>query len=324
MRIVFHGQNAAAFSHGFAALLDQPAELAVLPDILADPDDQEHFRAAEVIIGTRFDATLPRPAGLRLFHLPAAGTDGVAFDALPPGAVVCNCFGHETAIAEYVMAALLARAVPLADADRRLRKGNWAYWAGSPERTHAEVAGSTLGLLGYGHIGQAVAVRAAAFGMRIHVANRSTVPEGGAVARYFPLSALAEFWSSADAFVVTVPLTPGTRGLVDAAAFRAMRPGAVLVNVARGPVVDEQALFDALHEKRIGGAVIDTWYQYPAPGTLAGAPSALPFATLPNVVMTPHMSGWTSGTIQRRQAAMAANIGRLLRGELLIDRVHGG
>jgi phosphoglycerate dehydrogenase-like enzyme len=323
MRIVFHGQNAAAFSHGFVALLEQSADLAILPDILAEPGDREHFRAAEVIIGNRFDATLPRPDSLRLFHLPAAGTDGVVFDALPPGAAVCNCFGHETAIAEYVMAALLARAVPLADADRRMRTGEWTYWAGSPERTHAEIAGSTLGLLGYGHIGQAVAVRAAAFGMQIHVANRGTVPESGAVARYFPLEALAEFWGSADAFVVTVPLTPGTRGLVDAAAFRAMRPDALLINVARGLVVDEQALFDALHEKRIGGAVIDTWYQYPAPGTLNGAPSALPFATLPNVIMTPHMSGWTGGTIRRRQAAMAANIGRLLRGESLQNRVHG-
>lgn len=279
--------------------------------------------AAEVIIGNQFDRIMPQPDSLRLFHLPAAGTDGVAFNVLPPGAVVCNCFGHETAIAEYVMAALLARTVPLVDADRRLRQGNWTYWAGSPERTHAEIAGSTLGLLGYGHVGQAVAARAAAFGMRLHVANRGPVPASGPVARYFPLSALAEFWGSADAFVVTVPLTPDTRSLVDPAAFRAMRPNAVLVNVARGPVVDEQALFDALQEKRIGGAIIDTWYRYPAPGTLNGAPSALPFTALPNVVMTSHMSDWTLGTIRRRQEAMAANIGRLARGEPLENRVHG-
>lgn len=323
MRIVFHGRNAAAFSDGFAALLDEPANITLVSDELDGPGEQEWFRAAEVLIGTRFDATFPRPLGLRLFHLPATGTDGVVFGALPPGTIVCNCFGHETAIAEYVMAALLGRTVPLADADRRLRRGNWAFWAGAPERTHAELSGSTLGLLGFGHIGQAIAVRAAAFGMRIHVANRSMVPESAAVARYFPLSALAEFWGSADTFVVTVPLTPGTQGLVNEAAFRAMRPGAVLINVARGPVVDEQALFDALREQRIGGAVIDTWYRYPAPGTLAAAPSDLPFHTLPNVVMTPHMSGWTTGTIRRRQAAMAANIGRLSRGEPLADRVRG-
>lgn len=322
MRIVFHGANAAAFSPGFAALLDGPADVAVLPNMLRDAADEAAFRAAEVIVGTSFDATLPRPDALRLYHLPAAGYDAIAFEALPPGTVVCNCFGHEAAIAEYVMAALLQRAVPLADADARLRQGEWAWWAGAPERTHGEIAGNTIGLLGYGHIGKAVAARAAAFGMRVHVANRSPVAEGGGVDRYYPWDALPAFWGSADVIVVTVPLAEGTRGIVDAAAFRAMRPGAFVVNVARGPVIDEQALYDALHEKRIGGAAIDTWYRYPTPGQITGEPSSLPFASLPNLVMTPHMSGWTTGTIRRRQAAMAANIGRLSRGERCEDIVH--
>jgi phosphoglycerate dehydrogenase-like enzyme len=324
MRIVFHGANNATFSDGFAALLGVPAEISVLPDALQTEEQREAYAAADVIVGTVFNASMPRPERLQLFQLPAAGFDAVDFAALPPDTVVCNCFGHENAIAEYVMAALLQRSVPLADADRRLRQGEWAYWAGSMARTHGEIAGSTIGLLGFGHIGKAVAQRAKAFGMTVHVANRGPVPVSDLVDRYDPLSDLPAFWGSADSIVVTVPLMPDTRGMVGADAFAAMRPDAVLINVARGPVVDEQALYDALREKRIGGAVIDTWYQYPTASQPTIAPSALPFAELPNIVMTPHMSGWTLGTIRRRQAVIAENIRRRMRGELCENVLHGG
>ena len=322
-RIVFHGANASSFVGGFAGMLDAPAEIAVLPDALSMPAEREVFARAQVIVGTAFDASMPRPEGLLLYHLPAAGYDGVDRGALPEGATVCNCFGHEQAIAEYVMAVLLRRAVPLEDADRQLRAGAWPYWAGSPERTHPELSGSTIGLLGYGHIGKAVARRAKAFEMRVHVANRSPVAADGVVDRAFPWDALPAFWGSVDVVVVTVPLTGGTRGLVDAAAIAAMRPDAMLINVARGPVVEERALFEALRDRRIGGAAIDTWYAYPPPDLVPTQPSSLPFNTLPNVLMTPHMSGWTDGTIRRRQETMARNIGRRLRGEACENVVTG-
>jgi phosphoglycerate dehydrogenase-like enzyme len=160
--------------------------------------------------------------------------------------------------------------------------------------------------------------------MHIHVANRGPVAEGGLVDRYFPLSDLQAFWGSADAFVVTVPLTPATRGIVGQAAFAAMRSHAYVINVARGPVIDEAALYDALHTRRIGGAAIDTWYQYPTDAAPNPPPSTLDFASLPNLLMTPHMSGWTDGTIRRRQATMAANILRRQRNESLENVVKAG
>jgi phosphoglycerate dehydrogenase-like enzyme len=235
---------------------------------------------------------------------------------------VCNCFRHQHAIAEYVMAALLRRYVPLADADRRLRQDEWAYWAGAPERAHQEMAGSIIGILGFGHIGKAVAARARAFDMLVHVANRSPVTEHGLVDRAYGLAELPAFWGSVDSIVVTLPLTPETSGIVGVEAFALMRSDAILINVARGPVVDEQALYDALRYQRIGGAVIDTWYEYPAPGQLLRAPSKLPFHELTNIVMTPHMSGWTTGTIRRRQQAMAENIRCCMRGEPCHDVVR--
>jgi phosphoglycerate dehydrogenase-like enzyme len=101
-----------------------------------------------------------------------------------------------------------------------------------------------------------------------------------------------------------------------------MRPSAVVVNVGRGPVIDEEALYEVLATRRIAGAVIDTWYQYPAPGQDDCAPSRLDFAGLDNVVMTPHMSGWTSGTVARRQQTIADNIGRMCRGENLVNTLR--
>jgi phosphoglycerate dehydrogenase-like enzyme len=86
-------------------------------------------------------------------------------------------------------------------------------------------------------------------------------------------------------------------------------------------VIDEQALYDALAGKRIGGAVIDTWSMYPSPGTPSTQPSRLPFHTFPNAVMTPHMSGWTDGTVRRRRKTMADNITRLVHGQPLINKI---
>jgi phosphoglycerate dehydrogenase-like enzyme len=323
MRIVFHGATAVGFSDGFADLLDGSASIVILPENLETDAQRQDYAAADVIIGTRFDASLPRPERLRLFHVPAAGYDAIDFAAMPSGAVVCNCFGHETAIAEYVMAALLDRCVPLTDADRQLRRGDWKYWAGSPDRAHPEFAGSTLGLLGFGHIGKAVAKRAKAFDVHIHVANRSPVAPSDLVDRYYPLSELQAFYGDVDAIVVSVPLAPDTRGMVSQEAFAAMRPHAVIINVARGPVVDEQALYDALRAKLIGGAVIDTWYKYPTAAQPVTPPGSLPFADLSNIVMTPHMSGWTNGTIARRKAVMADNIRRRIRGEPCENVLHG-
>jgi phosphoglycerate dehydrogenase-like enzyme len=220
------------------------------------------------------------------------------------------------------MAALLMRHAPLGDADRRLRNRDWAYWAGARERVHDELAGKTIGLLGFGHIGKAIAARAKAFEMRVHVANRSAVGTSALVDRSFTLDKLPQFWGSADFFVVSLPLAAETREIVDANAFAAMRPTTVVINVGRGPTINEKALYDALKSERIAGAVIDAWYNYPSPDQTRVRPSTLPFHDLTNVVMTPHMSGWTSGTIRRRQRTIADNIARRVSGQPCINVVR--
>lgn len=321
-RIVFHGENAACFSHGFGDLAPEGAQIIVLPDVLETDEQKKAYATADMIIGVKFDASLPQPENLSLFHVPGAGYDAVNLEMLPASAVVCNCFGHDPAIAEYVFAAILNRHVPLGDADAKLRQGNWAYWSGSPDRLHDEMSGKTIGLVGFGHIGQAIAHRAKAFGMQVSVANRSPVAKSDLVDQSFTLNELSDFWPTADYIVVSVPMTPSTTGIVNADAFSKMKPDAVIFNVGRGPTIDEQALYDALNEGKIGGAVIDTWYTYPGPGKPSPMPSGLPFHMLKNLIMTPHMSGWTSGTVRRRQQTIADNIALRLAGSPCINIVR--
>ncbi len=330
MNIVFHGENAASFSDGFSALVGPGHSITLLPDVLGHAQDQAAYAAADVIIGVGFNSTLPQPAGLKLFHVPGAGYDAVDLASLPPATIVCNCFGHEQAIAEYVMSAILARHVPLQQADHDLRQGRWTYWAGAANRTHDEMSGKTIGLLGYGHIGKAIARRAKAFEMQVHVANRSPVNQNAQnaqdaqVDRAFTLDQLDTFYPDIDYLVTSLPLTAETKGLVNQAAFAHMKPQAVVINVGRGPIIDEQALFDALTRGTIAGAVIDTWYHYPTAANAPTQPSSLPFHTLEEVIMTPHMSGWTHGTIRRRQQTIARNVLSLTEGKPCTNVVRAG
>jgi phosphoglycerate dehydrogenase-like enzyme len=125
-----------------------------------------------------------------------------------------------------------------------------------------------------------------------------------------------------DFVVVTLPLVAATAGLLDAPAFARMKRSAVLINVSRGAVVEERALFDALESGRIAGAVIDVWYRYPPQERPEGHPYSLPFHTLPNILMTPHASAWTDGLLPRRNRAIAENLNRLARGLPLLNVVR--
>ena len=318
LKIVFHGQNAANFRQGFEQLIAPAHQILDLSDALDQPGERARYESADVVIGIQLHERMPQPLKARLFHAPAAGTDAVNTALLPAHCTLANCFGHENAIAEYVMAALLMRHVPLERADQDLRQQRWTYWAGQKAALRSELGSQTLGLLGFGHIAQTLAQRANAFGMRVHVANRSPVNHP-MVDQSWTLDGLQDFMGRVDAVVVSLPLTDNTRSLVDRQALNAMRADAVLVNVGRGPVVDEQALYEALKARQIGGAVIDTWYQYPSPTQAECAPSRYDFASLDNVLMTPHMSGWTAGTVRRRQETLADNITRLSQGLPLIN-----
>ncbi|GGA86073.1 phosphoglycerate dehydrogenase [Brucella endophytica] len=321
INIAFHGSTTASYHDDFRNFLQSDARVSLLPDELRDHADIAAFENADVIIGNRFTASMPTPLRLKLYHVSATGYDRIDFAALASSVMVCNCFGHEQGIAEYVMAAILGTRIPLQMADAGLRQGKWLFRSASVATAHGEIGGLTVGLLGYGHIGKAIARRARAFNMRVLAANRSAVAVGENVDAYFSLADLDDFYGAADFIVVSLPLSDETRGFVGERAFSRMRKSATVINVGRGPVINEQALYDALAARSIGGAVIDTWYQYPGDDE-AIRPSRLPFENLDNILMTPHMSGWTNGTIRRRAQTMASNIDAYFSGGICTNIIR--
>jgi phosphoglycerate dehydrogenase-like enzyme len=301
------------------ARLDEGIRLCVV-----DPADLEAMRRelpdAAVLITTSFDARLtPLCASLRLILCPAAGTERIDRNALPAGVEVINGVGHEQPMAEYVIGALVAMRQRFAAADAALRRGRWTYGFFGKGAFVEELYGSSLGIVGYGRIGVEIAKRAVAFGMRC---GAVTFHPGKPFDRTLLALGLGDISNGADvdrlvagsdAVVCACELSPVTAGLLDARRLGTMRPNAVLVNVARGPIVDERALFDALQHRRLAGAAIDVWYRYPEDGGDA-SPADLPFNDLDDVLMTPHSSGWTAGAQTRKLHAVAEQINEFRRG----------
>ncbi|MCX5046478.1 2-hydroxyacid dehydrogenase [Aldersonia sp. NBC_00410] len=319
MKIVVGDRNLLPHRVLFESLLPAGSEVRWLPDgnELAD---------ADVYVGGRFTAAQAQAAPkLRLVHVAGAGTDKVEFAALGPDTVVANTFHHENSIAEYIVAAAVMMRRGFLAQDRALRTDRWA--SSVYDDTLAQprsLGGAKVGFVGYGHIGRRAWELLRAFGAE----GRAVTGRGNVDAASHGLSwaednsALTRLLREVDLVVVSAPLTESTRGMIGADQLNALGGDGVLINVGRGPLVDEQALYEALTDRTIAGAAIDVWYSYPGDEG-RGAPSAFPFADLPNVLMTPHSSGVTGDTFVGRVHDIAENIGRLDRGEPLLRIVDG-
>jgi phosphoglycerate dehydrogenase-like enzyme len=280
---------------------------------------------ADAFITTEWLDTYPRAPKLKLLQLPQTGIDSVNFECVPPLASVCNAYEHETGIAEYVMAAMLEWLIGIGKMNAAFKRGDWlgSYLCGP---LHGDLSGKTVAIIGYGRIGREIAKRAAAFAMRVVAASRTAKQGDEWCESVRGMNELKAVLAVADFVVCTLPLDESTRGIFDRDAFASMKPSAVIINVSRGAVIDEAALFEACKRKTIAGAIIDVWYQYPPQGG-AGVPNMRPsryaFHELENVVMTPHASAWTEALPERRCRIAATNLDRLARGEPFINLVRG-
>ena len=280
---------------------------------------------ADVLVSLGFDSAMASAGQrLRLVQVPGAGLDRIDRSQFRPGLALANAYEHETGIAEYIMGAMIALTRSFQRVDRKLRAGQWeSPWAvGTPAPPPwPELNGKMLGILGLGHIGQALAQRARAFGMNVCAVRRqaqSALPEG--VAFIGGPERLDDVLSASDYLAITLSMSPATRNLLDSHRLGRMKSSAYLINVARAEIVDEKALYDALAHGRLAGAALDVWYRYPSgPGTTV--PSTAPFHQLDNVIMTPHVSGATVGTLDGRASVIAENIARVARGEPLLNAV---
>jgi phosphoglycerate dehydrogenase-like enzyme len=260
---------------------------------------------------------------LRLVHVPGAGTDAIEVAALSPGVAVANTHHHEDSIAEYIVGGVIVVRRGIPGQDRALREGRWTTPVYDTALAWQDtLATATVGFVGFGHIGARTWERFRAFGAGGVAVTRSGDVDAAAfgLAWSGTTDDLATLLGESDVVVVSAPLTPETTGMIGEAELARMPGHAVLVNVGRGPLVDERALFEALRDNRIGGAVLDVWYRYPGDDGIS-LPANLPFHELPNVLMTPHSSGLTRDTFAGRAKDIAANIRRLAAGEPLADVV---
>jgi phosphoglycerate dehydrogenase-like enzyme len=249
---------------------------------------------------------------LRFVQSVSAGTDQydkAAFAAA--GIRLASAQGaNERAVSEHAMALILGLTRQIHLARDNQTAATWRPMIGDRARREDELGGKTLLIVGLGRIGLRLATLAAAFGLRIIGVRRSPEPHPDIEAIVRP-DQLHEVLAQADIVALTCPLTPETENLIDAAALAAMKPTALLINVARGKVVDEKALVAALSEGRIGGAGIDTFVEEP----LA---AASPLWAMRNVIVTPHSAGETRAYETNVVDLLVDNLARLARGEMTL------
>jgi len=310
-------------SMAYGGMLGEGWEISAFGSIEAITDEaaaNAEFLMAPPGAGAVDAAFFSRAPGMRLVQVPGHGYDHVnladAAVAGVPVATVMSSGAEAHTVAE--MAVLLAgvasrRIVP---ADRAVREGRWGALAMLQEGVF-ELAGKTIGLVGLGRIGREVAKRARAFDMRViyhDVFRLDPSAEREAGVEFVEFDALLR---EADVVSLHTPLTPETRGLMSEKTLSLMKPTAVLVNTARGPLVDAAALAKALTSGVIRAAAIDVFDPEPPP-------KDLPLYELDNVVLSPHMAGVTGESILRILAAALENIRRVARGEAPLDVVTEG
>jgi phosphoglycerate dehydrogenase-like enzyme len=280
-----------------------------------------HFPDAEIlcsdIIPANWRTLAPR---LRWLQFPGAGVDSLAttglLDANSDVLVTTAAGVHAETISEYVFGSMLMfnrnwpQMVRLQDEHVWARSATWYHLGGR------ELAGQTLGIIGLGNIGRRIAQLGRAFGMRVLGTRRSIHYSGDQepdVDQSFPPEQLHELLRLSDYVVISVPLTRETVKLIGETELRIMRPNTYLVNIARGQVIDEQALISALREGWIAGAGLDVTEEEPLP-------SESPLYSMPNVILTPHISGNSAHYDTRLAALFADNLKRYRIGQQLQNR----
>jgi phosphoglycerate dehydrogenase-like enzyme len=285
----------------------------------ADPTDDlqalEQSDAILVALAEVSSSVIEKASNLRFIQTPSHGFDHIDIDAAAArGIPVCNVgtSGAEAGtVAEHAMLLMLACARRLIDGHNGIRAGEWPALTGSS----IELQGKTLGIVGLGHIGREVAKRAKAFGMKLLYFDPIPADEEVELELRLERAELSSLIERSDVITVHTPLMDSTRGLIGREELAKMRPGTILVNTSRGPVVDNAAVAEAADEGRIiaGIDVFDT--EPPA--------TDHPLRSAQNVVLSPHVAGTTRESVGRIMVAALDNLKRFAQGEKIRDIVNG-
>lgn len=274
---------------------------------------------ADAIIGTKVPETVLRAAtNLRFLGVSVAGVDHLPMALLKErNVVVASAHANGRYVAERALAMILAFKGKIVQQHQDLSRGIWHGFAAgeSPATTWHSLFEANVTILGTGSIGTALAKLLKPFNCNITGFRRT---KGSPVSPLFNTitTDLTTAVTGADVVVCTLPLTEATRGLVDGTVLQAMA-GASLVNVGRGAVIEEDALYRALEDGTLQGAAIDTWYTYPEDTSSPMFPGNRPFHNLPNVLLSPHMGGYASRPVADSLDDIIAQYEEFLRGESL-------
>jgi phosphoglycerate dehydrogenase-like enzyme len=249
---------------------------------------------------------------VRWVHSRAAGLDNVLFPELveSPSALTNGRGVFSQSLGEFALAAILYFAKDFRRMIRNQMAGRWEPF------DVEEIAGQTVGIVGYGDIGRAVASRVHAMGMHV-LALKRHVPASGdqLIERFYAPNQLMDLLAQCDYVVVAAPLTPETRHMISDAAFAAMKPSAVIINIGRGPVIDQQAMVRALESRQIRGAGLDVFEQEPIP-------PAHPLYQLENVLLSPHCADHTKDWLNRAMSFFLEEYERFSNGQPLKNMVE--
>ncbi len=290
------------------------------PDIdlrIVPRDETEAALAdADILIGwgasTELLAAAPK---LRWIQTPTAGVDRIDRDQIKSRNIfLTNSSGvHAVNIPEHILGFMLAFSRQLHTAFEQQQEH---HWDGDTIRPHTfELMGSTLLIAGLGHIGEGLAVRAKGLGMHvIGMRRRLGIARDSAVDELIGFDQLLDRVGEADHVAITLPLTAETTGMFSAEVIAAMKPGSYIYNIGRGPIIDQDAMIDALERRHLAGAGLDVTTPEPLP------PSS-PLWSAPNVIITPHTSGWSPRNLERGVPIWIENIRRFRAGEPLVNQI---
>ncbi|MCG2762195.1 MAG: reverse transcriptase-like protein [Candidatus Atribacteria bacterium] len=291
--------------------------------IIPKKDEREtikkYLKDVEAVIGENFSKEdLEQAKKLKLIQIPFAGVDKLDFNLYKnyPDIFICNIHANKFAVAEHAFALILALTKNIVTNDRDLRLGKWHGF--STKEPTVQLQGKSIGIVGLGSIGWEIAKIGHTLGMKVFALKRKIeekdLKKKNILEFLGEKKDLEKVIKESNFIVVAVPLTKETKGLIRKKELKLMK-GKYLINISRGVVIDEEALFKSLKEGNLTGAAIDTWYQYPSPEQREVLPSKYDFNKLDNVVMSPHTAGYTDRALEENIKSVFDNIVKIYYGE---------
>ena len=284
--------------------------------IIPKTDEREivkrYLKEVEVVIGGSFsNENLEQAKKLKLIQIPFAGVDKLDFDLYKnrQDIYICNIHANRTAVAEHAFALILALAKNIVTNDRDLRLGRWHGF--STKESTIQLRGKSLGIVGLGSIGWEIAKIGYTLGMKVFALKRKIeekdLEKKNILEFLGEKKDLEKVIKESDFIVAAVPLTRETKGLIGEKELMLMKEK-YLINISRGTVIDEEALFESLKEQHLAGAAIDTWYLYPSSKQKEISPSKYDFHKLDNIIMSPHTAGYTDSALEENIESVFENI----------------